>query len=177
MLRSSIDSSLFARLRKRVVQDSPQRRLMQSEHGASLIETAVSLTLLMLMIFGVINVSLATYTFHAISEAAREGTRYAIVRGSSCTGFTSACPAAKADVQTYVRGLGIAGITTTSLIVTTTWPTTGATCTPSPAPTCNNPGNLVKVVVSYPFTLTVPLAVTHSYALTMTSTSQMVIAR
>ncbi|MGH9607349.1 MAG: hypothetical protein ACRD3N_16805 [Terracidiphilus sp.] len=48
------------------------------------------------------------------------------------------------------------------MTVTTTWPTTGSSCTPSPS-LYNNPGNRVKVTVTYrysakiAFVATIPL--------------------
>lgn len=144
-----------------------------NEHGSAMVEMALSLTILLTVLLGLLSISLGLYSYHYISEAAREGTRYAIVRGSSCTGLT-ACPAAAADVQTYVRGLGYPGITTTSLTVTTTWPTTGVNCTPSVNP-CNNPGNLVQVTVTYPFQLSIPFVPVST--IKMTSTSEMSISQ
>ena len=147
-----------------------------SERGSTIVETALSLTILLTLSLGVMQMSLALYTYHFISDAAREGTRYAIVRGSSCStnaNFASACPAANTDVQTYVRGLGFPGINPSLLLVNTTWPTTGTTCTPSLTP-CNNPGNLVKVVVTYQYPLSIPFLPART--LNMTSTSQMVIS-
>src|SRR5271166_1056812 len=141
MLRSSGNSTLFPSLRRRRLHDALRLGRVLCEQGASLIEDALALGILMTLMFGVIQVSLALYSYHSVSEAAREGTRYAIVRGSSCSGFTSACPAAASDVQTYIRGNGFAGLTSTSITVTTTWPTN------------NNPGSVVSVTVSYPFSL------------------------
>jgi Flp pilus assembly protein TadG len=145
-----------------------------SECGAVLVEMAVSLTLLLTMLFGLMEISLLLFTYHFISEAAREATRYAIVRGSSCSGWASACPASSTDVTNYIRGLGYPGIDPTAITVTTTWPTTGTSCTPSVTP-CNNPGNLVKVKLQYAFPLTLPF--TSFKTVTMTSTSQMVISQ
>jgi Flp pilus assembly protein TadG len=120
---------------------------------------------------GMMNMSLAIYTHHYVSEAAREGTRYAIVRGSSVT-----TPATSGSVQTYVRGLGYPGITASLMTVTTTWAAypTGVTCTPSTTP-CNNPGNMVTVTASYAFPLTIPFM--PNKTLNMTSTSSMIIAQ
>jgi len=147
-----------------------------SERGSSLVEFALSASILMTLVFGVMVMSMALYSYHFISEAAREGTRYAMVRGSSCSTygrFTTGCGATPAQVQTYVQGLGFPGITAGNMTVTTTWPTTGSACTPTAIP-CDNPGNLVKVVVSYQFPLTIPFVPART--LTMTSTSQMVIS-
>ena len=124
---------------------------------------------------GMMKMSLAIYTYHYVAEAAREGARYAMVRGSACTSFSSACPAASSDVQTYVRGLAYPGITSSLLTVTTTWSTypAGKTCTPSS--TCNNPSDLVNVTASYAFPLTIPTMGTKTY--TMTSTAAMIISQ
>jgi Flp pilus assembly protein TadG len=151
-------------------------RRARGERGSTLVETALSMVILSIVALGVMELSLALYTYHFLSDAAREGTRYAIVRGSSCTtysGFTSACPALGADIQSYVRGLGFPGITPSLMTVTTIWPTTGASCTPSVTP-CNNPGNLVQVTVSYRFPLSIPFVPANT--LTMTSSSKMVIS-
>jgi Flp pilus assembly protein TadG len=150
-------------------------RRVHGEHGSTLVETALSLVVLLTVALGVMEMSLALYTYHFISDAAREGTRYAIVRGSSCPASLSGCPAAGAgvDVQTYVRGLGFPGITPGLMTATTTFPS-GTGCTPQATP-CNNPGNLVRVVVVYQFPLSIPFLAART--LRMSSTSQMVISQ
>jgi Flp pilus assembly protein TadG len=141
-------------------------------------EFALSATILIAIVVGICETSSALYSYVYISDAAREGTRYAIVRGSACTGFPecSSTPigATSAQVQTYVKGLGYPGISPNNLTVTTTWPTIGTVCTPISSP-CNNPGNLVKVVVAYRFPLSIPLVPAGS--INMSSTSEMVISQ
>jgi Flp pilus assembly protein TadG len=119
-------------------------------------------------------ISLALYTYHFVAQAARQATRYAMVRGSSCTTFASACPAQPSDIQNYVRGLGFPGIDSDNITVTTTWPTTGAACTPSSMP-CNNPGNAVQVTVKYNFPLSIPFV--PASTLSLSSSSQMAISQ
>lgn len=147
------------------------------ERGSALVEFALSSIVLLALIFGVLAMCMALYTYHFVSDAAREGTRYAIVRGSSCSTYgnlSAPCPVTtSAQVQTYVRSLGFPIINPSSMNVTATWPTTGGACTPSVVP-CNNPGNLVRVAVSYTFPLSIPFV--QARTLTMTSSSQMVIA-
>jgi Flp pilus assembly protein TadG len=123
-------------------------------------------------LIGVIEVSFGLYSYHFISSAAREGTRYAIVRGSTCSGFASACPAQVSDIQSYVKNLGFPGINPGNMNVSVAWAPypPGAICSP-----CNNPGNLVTVTVQYSFPLTVPFVPAHTF--TMTSQSAMVIAQ
>jgi hypothetical protein len=124
-----------------------------------------------LTMMGLMNMSLAIYSYHYVSEAAREGVRYAIVRGGTVT-----TPATSASVQTYVRGLGYPGITSSNMTVTTTWtayPTSVTTC--APLANCTNPGDMVTVAASYAFPVQIPFFPTKT--ITMTSTSSMVIAQ
>jgi Flp pilus assembly protein TadG len=154
-------------------------RRSRSEYGSTLVETALSLVILLTVALGVMEMSLALYTYHFVSDAAREGTRFAIVRGSSCAtnaGLASACPATQADIQSYVRGLGFPGIDPSLMTVTTTaylaYPT-GTVCTAAFL-TCMSPGNQVKVTVRYQFPLSIPFI--PASTLSMSSSSQMVIA-
>jgi Flp pilus assembly protein TadG len=178
MMRRSTGQMRCLRVRecKLRVQGSDMPGCACREHGSALVEFALSATILLALVFGVLAMCMALYTYHFISEAAREGTRYAMVRGSSCatySNFTSACPASAAQIQTYVQDLNFPGIIPNNMSVATTWPTTGSSCTPSVTP-CNNPGNLVQVTVTYTFPLSLPFVTTRS--LTMTSSSRTVIA-
>ncbi|MGA8089648.1 MAG: TadE family protein [Terracidiphilus sp.] len=58
---------------------------MIGEQRSAIVEMAVVRSLLFVVLFGIIELSLAMYTYNYVSDAAREATRYAIVRGSSCT--------------------------------------------------------------------------------------------
>jgi len=157
-----------------------KQRRTRGERGSAILETALSMVILLTFIFGVMEGGLALYSYHFISEAAREGTRYAIVRGSSAGPACTApgpptCAAQTADIQTYVQNLGFPGINPANMTVTPAWSVypAGGTCTPSAS--CNNPGNLVTVTVQYNFPLTVPFVPAHTYSLT--STSAMVISQ
>jgi Flp pilus assembly protein TadG len=160
------------------------RRLLRgvrSEHGATTVETALASTILFAFIFGIFELPLPLYTYDYVAEAAREGARYAMVRGStSCTNTPNLtnCNATKAQIQTFVQGLGFPALTSSNLKVTTTWltatasqPTTWSSCSTG----CKKPGNLVKVVVTYPFPLSIPFW--KSETLNISSTSQMVVAQ
>ena len=141
-------------------------------------EFALSLTILLTVVFGIMGTSVALYSYFFVSEAAREGTRYAIVRGDSlttdCAAPTSAtCIAQGADIQTYIRNLNFPGINTSNVAVTTTWLTsTGGAC--GTADSCKVPGNQVQVSVQYTYPYSIPFVPTQS--LNLTSKSQMVIA-
>lgn len=150
-------------------------RLIDHDLGSVTLETAVSFVLHFALLFGVMEASLGIYAFHFTAQAAREGTRYASVRGFSCAGFSSACPAQSSDIQTYIKGITYPGIDPAAMTVTTTWSAfpSGTACSPSAS--CNNPGDLVTVVVKYQFPFSVPLLPANIW--TVTSTSAMVISQ
>jgi Flp pilus assembly protein TadG len=159
---------------------APEQRRTRGDRGSAILETALSMMILLTFLFGVMETGLAVYSYHFISEAAREGTRFAIVRGSSLGANCTApgpptCIARPVDVQNYVLNLGFPGINPANMTVTPVWSAypAGGTCTPSAF--CNNPGNLVTVTVQYNFPLTVPFVPAHTYSLT--SSSAMIISQ
>jgi Flp pilus assembly protein TadG len=150
-----------------------RKQFLRGERGTTLVEAALSATLLIGIIFGVIAGGYMLYTYHFLSYAARSGARYAMVRGSACSGVGMPdCPNVTSDqVQTYVRGLRQLGINPSQLTVTTTWPNGTKT------DIGNEPRNPVNVTVSYPFLFFVPVPFIKSQTVTMQSTSQMVISQ
>ena len=160
----------------------PRRwKVLRDDSGTGLIEMALVSILLLAMMFGIIQMSFVLYTYDFVSYAAREATRYAVVRGStSCTNTPNLtnCNATAAQIQTYVQNLGYPGLTSSNLTAATTWsqasatiPTTWTVC---PAE-CDEPGNQVVVVVNYPFALRIPFV--PNSTLNITSTSTMVISQ
>jgi Flp pilus assembly protein TadG len=153
------------------------------ERGDEMIEFAIVAVVLFTCIFAIINCSLLLYTYHFAAYAAREATRYAMVRGStwgsaSCaTTATFSCNATAANVASYVQSIVPPAISSgTPLSVTTTWPGTelagsAATCTTTNGN--NSPGCLVMVQVSYSFSYFLPFLPTS--ALNLKSTSEVVI--
>ena len=150
------------------------RPRVRSEEGSSLVEMALTMIILLMILFGLIEMCLALYTYHFISDAAREGSRYAIVHGSQCQVSGVSCTATTTQIQNYVENLGFPGINPANMTVTTTWTAypAGATCM---ALACNGPGDLVTVTVSYNFPLAIPFV--PASILAMSSTSSMVISQ
>lgn len=144
--------------------------LRHGEQGSAAVEFAASTVVWFTTMVGLMGMCQAIYTYHYVSEAAREGTRYAMVRGN-----TASSPATNATVQTWVRGLGYPGIQPSLMTVTTTWAAYPSSGTCSPSTTCNNPGNAVTVQASYAYPLSIPYIAKKT--LTMTSTSTMIIAQ
>jgi Flp pilus assembly protein TadG len=162
---------------------SAVRRIAWGEAGSGLVETALSASVVLLLIFGIFEISLALYSYHCIGEAAREGSRYAMVRGStSCVNTPNqpACNASVGQIQAYVKGIGFSGLDSGSpMHVFPSWltsngtaPATWSNCTSG---VCNAPGNVVKVQVTYQFPLSIPFW--PGTTVTLQSTSQMVIAQ
>lgn len=139
------------------------------ERGSALVEFALASVVALTLIFGVIECGRLLFEYHTVSNAARLGSRYAIVHGSDCSATLSTCQTASAtDIANYVAGLS-PGINPNN--VTTNW-VNGSACagTPFMGAGCN-----VTVTVTYNFTSVIPLLNLKTIALTSSST--MVIAQ
>jgi Flp pilus assembly protein TadG len=126
-----------------------------SERGSAIVEAMLVLMVTLLVIFGGIQFSVVIFGYNSVAFAARAGTRYAIVNGSS-----SPSPCTAAQVQTVVLQ-NLAGIPSALVTVTSTWISN------------NNPGSTVKVVVSANFTPMVRWVMPST--INVNSTSQMII--
>jgi Flp pilus assembly protein TadG len=139
----------------------------RGESGSAIVEFAMASVMLFTLIFGIMAICLALYTYNVVSEAAREVGRYAIVRGSKCNSFSDCPNVTQAQLQTYLQSIKWPGIDPNSLIIPTggvVWPSGN-----------ENPGNPVQVTVTYQFPLNIPFVPKRT--LSMSSTSQMVISQ
>lgn len=158
------------------------------EYGLTIVEMAISLGIFSAVLLGVMQMSLLLYSYHFVSDAAREASRWAMVRGNNCstnvsTAYCSptdaqATGADNGDIQAYVNGLGFPFAS--SLTTSTTWltasgstPITWSSCGTGAA--CKSPGNQVQVTVSYGFRIALPFWT--STTVPVSSTSSMVIAQ
>lgn len=156
-------------------------RLVTDETGSGLVEMALSLSLLLVCVFGVADCSRMLYIDHFIAGAGREAARYAMVRGSSWTGACASttsvsCATTSTGVANYVKSITPGGITPSLLTVATTWPGTtasGASCTAAGA--SNSPGCVVVVKLSYQFNFVTPFL--PKGAVVLTSTSKLTISQ
>lgn len=168
---------------------SALRRSVRDEQGGALVEAGMSMIVLLMLIFGVIQVSWAVYSYHLIANAAHEGARYAIVRGNSwipsCDGTgavgsgwnSSQCTASATDIQNYVANRSLPGVNIAASNVcvqyfTSVQSSASGSCTAGGS--SNGRGNVVQVTVNYPFALNL---IWWSRTITLSSTSQMVIAQ
>jgi Flp pilus assembly protein TadG len=128
-----------------------------NRRGQNLVEFAMVALILIMLVFGVIEIGRVMLVYTTISNAARVGTRYAIVNGSDTS--TSV-----ANVQSVVNNyLAGAPIDTTGATVTVGYPDTG---------TCKDPGCRVTVTVSYPYE---PMLGYYNFNITLHNTSEGVI--
>ena len=165
---------------------SPGRK----ESGATLVEMAFIVILLLTILYGIMGFGHALYAYHFVNNAAKEGARWASVNGSACTSDGSCgSPATQSTISTYVQGLVPTGITATNVVTTATWPPQANSPTICNAAvgtqpkTQNYPGCTVQVNVAYAFNFIFPLLPTNTTptapctqpGLCMSSTSEMVI--
>ena len=150
-------------------------RFHEDESGTGLIEFALSATVLLTVIFGILDCSRALYADHYVSEMAREATRYAMVRGSTwasgcATTASYSCMASTTNITNYVDSITPLGVSISHLTVTTTWPgttATGAACVNTSGN--NSPGCIVTSKLSYNFNFVLPFLPKGTVVLTSTS--------
>ena len=125
----------------------------RSRRGSSMVEAALTLTIALMFLFGIMQFAQAVWAYNLIAHASRTAARYAITHGTK-----SASTATTDKISSVVTNqcIGLSGVTTT-----TTW-------TPD-----KSPGSAVKVKVSYTYNFIGPYMPTTS--ITMASTSQMTI--
>jgi Flp pilus assembly protein TadG len=134
------------------------RKVIRGEAGQSTVEFALILLLFLMVILGIFEGSRLIFDYNIVSEAAREGVRYATVRGSACAlPDGSSCTASATQISGYVQSKAVGRPVT----VNVTWP----------APP--DPGSTVVVQVTSSFT---PV-VWFIPAVDLSSEARMVIAR
>lgn len=134
-----------------------------AQRGAALPEAAIIISVLLLLIFGIIDFGRAFYTYGLTAQLARQGARWAIVRGSGCT-LLNDCNATSPQVQSYVQGLAANLPSGSGVTATASWPNA-----------CNATGCPVLVTVNVPFHFLGLILPGPSF--NMSSSSQMVISQ
>jgi Flp pilus assembly protein TadG len=95
----------------RIVVHRSRRRLKigraSSEEGSLVVETALSLLVVIPMVFWMFEMCMLTYTYSVLGDAARQGVRYAIVHGTdsgNCSGPSIGCAdSSAANVKSVVK--------------------------------------------------------------------------
>jgi len=123
--------------------DSSRRRA--SRRGSALVEFALTAFLLLMVIFGVVEMQRMLLVYTTLNNAARVGVRYAITHGQDrASGIGVDGPSSASDhtqVDTVVKNFASAGLLTVSnLNITVNYPDTST-----------RPGDRVSVNVQYTY--------------------------
>lgn len=139
-------------------------RARNGERGTTLVETAIVMGVLLMFTLGIFDFGRALYTYSFLANAARQGARWAIVRGADCTQLDH-CPAksGSTDIQPFVQSLSEGATKASNIQATLNFPNGN-----------DSPGSIAQVTVTYPFTFIAPGLSKLSF--TMTSTSEMIIS-
>jgi hypothetical protein len=144
------------------------------QRGNVLLEQALVLPVMMLLMFGVIDMARALYAYHYVGYIAREATRWASVR----SGTGSFGPIDNTDVTAFVKDVPL-GLDSTQFTTDLKW-----ISPPNLTPLClgglansnlnRKPGCVVQVTVNYQFKFVVPIM---PAGFQMSSESQMIITQ
>jgi Flp pilus assembly protein TadG len=130
------------------------RLFRRDDRGAELVEFALVSIVFIVIVFGTLEFGLMVSDYNIVANAAKDGSRYASVRGAA-----TSSPATADDIANYVQTRAM-GMTVT---VTTTW-------NPN-----NNSGSTVAVHVQGTFSSVI--GILPQSTVTLSSTSQMLIIR
>lgn len=137
-------------------------RKREREKGGTLVEFALTVTIVLLIMFLIVDVGRALYTFNWLSDTARRATRFAMVRGTTCDPqLESYCHidnhprgARQQEIDAYVKSLAV-GINTDPTVLQIDSQCLAAANAPAPPP-CAAAG-WVQVQVRYQFSFLSPL--------------------
>ena len=120
-------------------------RRTRGERGSMLLEFTLSVWMIFLVVFLIFEFCMMVYTYSVLSDAAREGIRYAVVHGTdsgSCSGPSSGCgDTGGSNVTSVVRDYASLSFhDLRGMTVTPTWPDGTST-----------PGSRVKITLNYPY--------------------------
>lgn len=159
-----------------------KRRRESGQRGATSFEFAMVAVITFVIIFGMIDLARALYSYHFVTTAAREAARYASVRGYLCSSSVPDCPG-PVNVDAFAKAIAPQGIDKAQVDATlTSVPNVPPmpVCTPTP----NYPGCLFQVTATYNFNWIFP---TSFYSLApvnflpgtiaMSSTAEMIYSR
>lgn len=172
------------------------------ERGATLVEYALVFMLFLGLVFGISGFGHALFVYHHLDHVTKEATRYASVRGFTCANDNASggsCktsnsasgvsgPTTQADVTAFINNstpqsidytkftVTPCGIDGTSMCAGSTTVSKATNCDPGATPPgkVNNPGCIVMVTVTYPYTFVFPVFGAAG-TINMSSTSQLII--
>jgi hypothetical protein len=148
---------------------------MRRQRGSTIVEQAITLPVMVLLMFGVIDMSRALYAYHYVSYIAREASRWASVRTTGVNGPK----VGQGEVGNFVADVSGMGLDKNQFKTTVQWlapPNATPLCPGGVAddPSNEKPGCIVQVNVDYNFKFVVPFM---PAGFKMSSESQMIITQ
>ena len=123
----------------------------RAARGAASIEFMLTILIIMFVMFWMWEIIMMTYTMNVLSDSAKEGVRYATVRGLETATSCSVAPDTTAIVSRVQDFAKMSLHDMSAMTVTVTYQNN-----------CNLPGNWVRVVVAYPFVPYINLPVNYT---------------
>lgn len=124
------------------------RGFLKADDGNGMVEFALAASLFLMLLLGIVEFGLAAWQKNAVASDAREGARYAIVRGSK-----SGRIATPESVASYIKSRS--ALDTAALAVYTTWD-----------PVTKVPGSIVTVRVAHTVPRLGPIVPAHRDSVT-----------
>ena len=94
-------------------------RRRNADKGTALVEFSLAAFTILVLLFGIIDVGRAAYAYDWVSNAARLGTRFMIVRGTNCPNnpvlLPGGCPATAQNLSDYITNASGTGINTSGI--------------------------------------------------------------
>ena len=119
----------------------------RKEVAQSLVELALSMTFLIFLMAGTVDLSRAFFTYIALQDAAQEGAAYGAIDPTNVTEIEARVR------QSSSNPIDLSDTTLTGVNVDCT----GVDCTANPSSACANSTNFVRVEVTYQFRIIMPL--------------------
>jgi len=141
---------------------------LRSSRGETLVEFALSFTLFLMTILGMMQFGIGVWQYNMMSDLSQEGARWASVRGYS----SGASAASEAAVQSFVQSRAL-GMSPTVNVYSASTSNVCSTTHVDPSSIHPGKGICVNVTKTFaPLTGIVPMS-----TITLSATSQMIIAR
>jgi Flp pilus assembly protein TadG len=121
------------------------KRIWKDASGSLVLETALSLLVIVPCVFSIFEICMLTYTYSTLNDAVRQGVRYAVSHGtdsSTCSGPSSGCSdTTGANVAAIVKNEAkLSGHNMSGLVVTVNYLDGAST-----------PSSRVQITAKYPY--------------------------
>jgi Flp pilus assembly protein TadG len=100
--------------------------VMRQEKGSILIEATITMLAFLMIIFGIAEIGRLIQIQHSLTNAAREGARFAIAPGSSISASPGVLPS-DSEIQAVVDGFLVSSVVSSSHLTTIDRSTSGVT--------------------------------------------------